>query len=109
MGLEKMKEAYAGAAELVASTTYTKEYSIAKQMFHDVKEDLFIVVDMIFTENQEFKDFLHELTSAYTRGGNELYLDVTPDVCEFVNFLIEADIAVLHRNDKTKVRLMDML
>ena len=58
MGLEKMKEAYAGAAELVASTTYTKEYLIAKRMFQDVKEDLFSVVDALFAENQDFKDFL---------------------------------------------------
>ena len=108
-GLEKMMEAYTGAAELVASATYTKEYLIAKQMFQDVKDDLFVVVDTLFAGNQVFKEFLASLTSAYTHGGNELYLDVTPDVFDFVNFLIEADIAVHHRNDKTKVRLMDML
>ncbi|XP_076683860.1 uncharacterized protein LOC143376941 [Andrena cerasifolii] len=109
MGLEKMKEACTGAAELVANTTYAKEHLIAKKMFQDVKEDLFIVVDTLFPENQDFKDFLASLTSAYRKGGNDLYVDVTPNVFDFVNFLVEADIAVLHRNDKSKVRLMDML
>lgn len=50
-----------------------------------------------------------ELTTSYTRGGNDLYVDVTPETLDFVNFLLEADIIMYHRNDKTKVRLMDML
>ena len=109
IGLEKMKEACTGAAELVAKTTYTEEHLIAKRMFKDVKEDLFTVVNAIFPENQEFADFFALLTSAYRRGGNDLYVDITPDVFDFVNFLVEADIAVFHRNDKSKVRLMDMM
>lgn len=40
MGLEKMKEACAGATELVANTTYINEHFIAKQMLWDVKKDL---------------------------------------------------------------------
>lgn len=50
-----------------------------------------------------------ELTTSYTKGGNDLYVDVTPETLDFVNFLLEADIIMYHRNDKTKVRLMDML
>ena len=95
------------------------------------------VVEELFPENKNFKNFLavsvkyctscstkissiseriyklsvnfQELISSYSKGGNDLYVDVTPETLDFVNFLIEADIAVYHRNDKTKVKLMDML
>ncbi|XP_068985680.1 uncharacterized protein [Bombus flavifrons] len=109
MGLEKMKEAYLGANELTANTTYNTEHVIAKRMFRTVKRDLHAVVEKLFPENQNFKEFLGELTTSYTRGGNDLYVDVTPETLDFVNFLLEADIIMYHRNDKTKVRLMDML
>ncbi|CAD1475617.1 unnamed protein product [Heterotrigona itama] len=90
LGLNKMRVAYLGAQQLTADTTYNMEHATAKRIFRNVKNDL-------------------ELISSYTKGGNDLYVDVTPEILDFVNFLIEADIAVYHRNDKTKVKLMDML
>lgn len=35
-----MKEAYLGAAELTANTTYDREYSATKRIFRSTKEDL---------------------------------------------------------------------
>lgn len=43
------------------------------------------------------------------KGGDEVYVDVPPELADCVNFLIEADIAVYHRNDKTIIRLMDLV
>nr|XP_034184884.1 uncharacterized protein LOC117606493 [Osmia lignaria] len=108
-GLEKMKEAYAVTAETKAGTTYMKEQVITHRMFKEVKSDLSAVVDVIFPKNPEFKYFLADLVLSYSKGGNELYVDVTPDVLYFVNFLIGANIAVYHRNDKNKVRLTEPL
>lgn len=38
-----------------------------------------------------------------------MYISITPETLVFMNFLIEAGIIMYHRNDKTRVRLMDML
>lgn len=38
-----------------------------------------------------------------------MYISITPETLVFMNFLIEAGIITYHRNDKTRVRLMDML
>ncbi|KOX74565.1 hypothetical protein WN51_00520 [Melipona quadrifasciata] len=109
LGLDKMKEAYLGAQQLTANTTYNMEYATAKRIFRSVKEDLHAVVEGLFPKNDNFRNFLADLISSYSKGGNDLYVNVTPEILHFVNFLIEADIAVYHRNDKTKVRLMNML
>ncbi|XP_031836060.1 uncharacterized protein LOC116428510 isoform X2 [Nomia melanderi] len=90
MGLEKMKQAYLDHTELTANTTFNVEQTISKRIFRDVKEDL-------------------ELTRAYKKGGDKRYIDVNSEVLDFVNFLIEADIGMYHRNDRNKVKLMDML
>ncbi|XP_076757045.1 uncharacterized protein LOC143427073 [Xylocopa sonorina] len=108
-GLEKMKEAYLNTAEMVANTTYEKELVVTKRIFRGIKTDLHMVVDKLFPDNQNFKTFLGELTLAYTKGGDDTYVDVSPQDLLFVNFLVEAGIVAYHRNDKTKVRLMDML
>lgn len=43
------------------------------------------------------------------KGGDDVYVDVTPDVSDYVNFLIEANIVQYHRNDKTKIRMTELL
>ncbi|CAL7942722.1 unnamed protein product [Xylocopa violacea] len=108
-GLEQMKEAYLNTAEMVANTTYEKEMVVTKRIFRGIKRDLHTVVDKLFPDNQNFKTFLGELTLAYTKGGDDTYVDVSPQDLPFVNFLFEAGMVAYHRNDKTKVRLMDML
>ncbi|OAD61991.1 hypothetical protein WN48_06761 [Eufriesea mexicana] len=109
MGFEKMKEACLSAAQLTTDRTHDKEYRLTKRIFRATKNDLHMVVDSLFPGNQDVKDFLAKLTSSYTKGGDNMYVQVNPNVLEFVNFLIEADIIMYHRNDKSKVRLMDML
>lgn len=49
------------------------------------------------------------LTSAYMKGGDDVYVNVTPQILNYVNFLLEADIVQYHRNDKTKVRMTELL
>lgn len=108
LGLEKMKEAYLGAAKMKAKTTYDKENVIAKRIFKSVKKDLHSLVEFLFPQDVELKNYLGDLVTGYVKGGDDVYVDVTPDVLDFVNFLIEADIAVHHRNDKSKVKLTDI-
>lgn len=55
------------------------------------------------------KNCFQALTSAYMKGGDEVYVNVTPNVLDCVNFLLEADIIQYHRNDKTKVRMIELL
>lgn len=43
------------------------------------------------------------------KGGNEVYIDVDPAAVDCVHFLIDADVAVYHRNDKNKIRLVDLI
>ncbi|CAK9803355.1 hypothetical protein ANTQUA_LOCUS3683 [Anthophora quadrimaculata] len=108
-GLEKMKESYLGATELMTNTNYDKELALSKRIFYDTRDDLHLVVAKLFPNNADIEIFLEDLTSAYAKGGDDLYVDVTPTHLEFVHFLIAADIVMYHRNDKSKVRLMDML
>lgn len=58
MGSEKMREAFLSAEQLTDTTTYNKEHVITKRMFKNVKKDLHMVVEMLFPENQHFKDCL---------------------------------------------------
>ncbi|XP_033327281.1 uncharacterized protein LOC117220924 [Megalopta genalis] len=109
IGLKNMESVYIEQAEHAGTTTYSAEEAITKNIFHEVKQDLDDVVDILFPENQEIRQFLSLLTISYTKGGDDVYVDMTPDVIDFANFLIEADIATKHRNDSNKIRLMDML
>lgn len=43
------------------------------------------------------------------KGGDNVYIDVTPDILEFVYYLLEANIVQYHRNDRTKIRMSEML
>lgn len=52
---------------------------------------------------------LQNLTQAYTRGGDDVYIEVGPENLIFAKFLVEADIAVYHRNDKSKIKMQDLV
>ncbi|EFN63009.1 hypothetical protein EAG_03095 [Camponotus floridanus] len=108
-GLEKMRGAYLDMAETFANETYEKELVITKRIFQKVKNDLYTVVDTIFPDNEGFKELLAALTSAYMKGGDDVYVDVIPDVLYYVNFLIENDIVQYHRNNKTRIRMTELL
>ncbi|XP_076652007.1 uncharacterized protein LOC143358613 [Halictus rubicundus] len=108
-GLEKMKQAYLEHEELIGDTTYSTEQTITRRIFHTVKTDLDDVVHILFPDNQDIRNFISVLTSSYVKGGDDIYVDIIPEVVDFANFLIEADIAACHRNDKNKIRLMDMI
>lgn len=43
------------------------------------------------------------------KGGDDVYVSITPDVSYYVNFLIENNIAQYHRNNKTKIRMTELL
>ncbi|XP_043258727.1 uncharacterized protein LOC122400977 [Colletes gigas] len=110
IGLEKMKQAYLEHSEMIDNTSYTRENVLLKQIFNSVKKDLQTVVSTIFPDNKTITDFLAKLTTSYLSGGDDVYVDILPEQeLHFTNFLIEADIIMHHRNDKNKVRLMDML
>lgn len=108
-GLDKMREAYLDFTETFANETYEKEHILAKRIFRQVKNDLYTVVDTIFPDNYGFKELLAALTSAYMKGGDDIYVDVTPNILSYINFLLEADIVQYHRNDRTKVRMTELL
>lgn len=108
-GLDKMREAYQDITEIFANKTYEKEHVLTKHIFQQVKNDLYTVVDTIFPSNDGFKELLAALTSAYMKGGDDSYVDVTPNVLNYVNFLLEADIIQYHRNDRTKIRMTELL
>ncbi|XP_029680256.1 uncharacterized protein LOC115245900 isoform X2 [Formica exsecta] len=103
-GLEKMREAYLDMEETFANETYEKEFVVTKRIFQQ-----YTVVDTIFSDNDGFKELLAALTSAYMKGGDDIYVNVTPDISFYVNFLIENDIVQYHRNDKTKIRMTELL
>jgi len=108
-GLDKMQDACLDMSETFANKTYEKELIITKRIFQQVKNDLYIVVDTIFPSNNGFKELLAALTSAYMKGGDDTYVDVTPNVLNYINFLLEAGIIQYHRNDKTKIRMTELL
>ncbi|XP_076300196.1 uncharacterized protein LOC143218711 isoform X1 [Lasioglossum baleicum] len=108
-GLEKMKQAYLDHEELIANTTYNTEKVITKRIFKEVKIDLDDVVEILFPGKQNIRDFLSTLIGSFVKGGDDVYVDIIPEAVDFSNFLIEADIAAYHRNDKNKIRLVDMI
>ncbi|XP_011305344.1 uncharacterized protein [Fopius arisanus] len=107
--LQWMKEACIGANEDGANSTYDTEITLATRMFAQVKEDLGKLVAATTMNNENFQNVLADLTSSHIKGGNEVYIDVDPQSVDCVHFLIDADIAVYHRNDNHKVRLMDLI
>ncbi|XP_011146565.1 uncharacterized protein LOC105187448 isoform X2 [Harpegnathos saltator] len=108
-GLDKMRETYVGFTETFADRTYKNEQILTKRIFQKVKDDLYTVVNTIFPDNNKFKEFLATLTSAYMKGGDDVYVNVTPEILDCVNFLLEADIVQYHRNDKNKVKMTELL
>ncbi|TGZ47741.1 uncharacterized protein [Temnothorax longispinosus] len=108
-GLGKMREAYLDITETFANKTYEEEHILTKRIFQQVKNDLYTVVDTIIPNNNGFKELLAALTSAYMKGGDDIYVDVTPNVVNYINFLLEADIIQYHRNDRTKIRMTELL
>lgn len=43
------------------------------------------------------------------KGGDDIYVNVTPNISFYVNFLIENNIVQYHCNDKTKIRMTELL
>jgi len=43
------------------------------------------------------------------KGGDDVYIDVMPNVLTYINFLLEADIIQYHPNDKTRIRMIEIL
>ncbi|EGI59013.1 PREDICTED: uncharacterized protein LOC105152305 [Acromyrmex echinatior] len=108
-GLNKMEEVYLDITETFANITYKKEFNLVKHLFSEMKDDLHTVVDVIFPNNDDFKNLLAALTKAYMKGGDDVYVDVTPNVLTYINFLLEADIIQYHPNDKTRIRMIEIL
>ncbi|XP_035721281.1 uncharacterized protein LOC118441250 [Vespa mandarinia] len=108
-GFNKMREMYLVSEQTLESKTYDDELSMTKRLFRDTKEDLHNVVEMLFPENEKFSNFLSALVSAYTKGGDDIYVDVIPETLDAVKFLVEADIATYHPNDKNKIKMVELL
>ncbi|XP_015118940.1 uncharacterized protein LOC107042415 [Diachasma alloeum] len=108
-GMQWMKQACIGAIADVANSTYDREIALASRLFAQVKEDLGQLVAATTVSNEDFQEVLADLTSSHMKGGNEVYIDVNLRSVDCVNFLIEADVAAHHRNNKKKIRLMDLI
>lgn len=67
-GLEKMREAYLDMEETFANETYEKEFVVTKRIFQQVKNDLYTVVDTIFSDNDGFKELLAACTCKVSEG-----------------------------------------
>ncbi|XP_015430925.1 PREDICTED: uncharacterized protein LOC107187360 isoform X2 [Dufourea novaeangliae] len=109
LGLEKMEQAYLDHVELNTDRSYVTEHVITKRMFNEVKTDLDQLITKLFPDNQNVRVFLADLTASYAKGGNAMYVHLRSDVLDFASFLVMSDMAMHHRNDKNKIRLMDML
>ncbi|XP_012270690.1 uncharacterized protein LOC105694519 [Orussus abietinus] len=108
-GLENMRKAYQGESQKAVSKTYMDELALVNRLFKSVKTDLHLVVDTLFPNNEDFKDLLGALTTAYTNGGDDIYIDLIPETLLCATFLIEGDIAVYHPNDTNKIKLAQLL
>lgn len=108
--LQDKEEICLGAMESIATETYTSEVRVAYELFKQVKKDLQTVVTKLFPnqEYMEFADLLADLTAAYTKGGDDVYIEVNSTVIQYMNFLLEADLITHHRNDKSKIKLVDL-
>ncbi|XP_046742608.1 uncharacterized protein LOC124409198 [Diprion similis] len=107
-GIEKMKESCLAANNIIASKTWAEELRITHEIFKEVKQETQRVVSEIFPDNDHVKNFLAELCSAYFSSGDDIYVDLLPEVTDAANFLLEADLIVRHRYDENKVRLVDL-
>ncbi|XP_015511769.2 uncharacterized protein LOC107218148 [Neodiprion lecontei] len=107
-GIEKMKNSCLAANNIIASKTWAEELRITQQIFKEVKQETQRVVAEIFPDNDHVKNFLAELCSAYFSSGDNVYVDLLPEVADAANFLLEADLIVRHRYDENKVRLIDL-
>ncbi|XP_057318112.1 uncharacterized protein LOC130663068 [Microplitis mediator] len=106
--LQKMKEMCSDAVENVDNVTSDKDIAKIKRSFQIVKADLARVVDIIYPEDN-FHGLLRDLVNAYSKDGDEKYIEVDKISLDCVQSLIEADIAMYHRNDRNKIRLVDLL
>ncbi|XP_008557156.1 titin homolog [Microplitis demolitor] len=106
--LQKMKEVCSDAVENVDNVTSDKDIAKIKRLFQIVKADLARVVDIIYPEDN-FHGLLRDLVNAYSKDGDEKYIEIGDVSLDCVQSLIEADIAMYHRNDKNKIRLVDLL
>ncbi|KAK0167502.1 hypothetical protein PV327_004892 [Microctonus hyperodae] len=110
-GLERMKETYVNTVERNSTGNIINSDNVkqTKELFLAVKADLGSLVDIMFPQYQDFKQILGELSKAYMKGGDDVYVDVGSGYIDCVKFMVEADIATYHPNDKNKLRLMDLL
>lgn len=72
----------------------------------------FLYIYIFFLQNLLYKYMkllLQALTSAYMKGGDDSYIDVMPNILNYINFLLEADIVQYHPNDKTKIKMTELL
>ncbi|XP_074109654.1 uncharacterized protein LOC141534286 [Cotesia typhae] len=106
--LQKMKDMCSDAVENIDAETSDKDISRIKRSFLTVKADLAKVVDIIYPEDN-FHGLLKDLVNAYSKEGDEKYIDVEDVSLDCVKSLIEADIAMYHRNDRNKIRLVDLI
>ncbi|XP_043505063.1 uncharacterized protein LOC122526024 [Polistes fuscatus] len=108
-GFNKMREMYLTSAQLLEENTYEHELRMCKKLFKETKQDLRQIVDIIFPQNENFSYLLSELVVAYTKGGDDIYVDMTPEILDCAKFLVEADIAMYHPNDTNKIKMIELL
>lgn len=108
-GFNNMREMYLASVQTLEDKTYYHELFVVKRLFRDVRNDLHKLVDLLFPENKDFIDLLAALSAVYGKGGDDVYIDVDSKTYNYVKFLVEADIVAYHPNDKTKIRLVDLL
>ncbi|KAF7391625.1 hypothetical protein HZH68_011168 [Vespula germanica] len=108
-GFNKMREMYLVSVQTLENKTYDHELRMSKKLFQDTRQDLHNVVEILFPENDQFSDLLSTLVSAYTKGGDDIYVDVIPETLDAVKFLVEADIIAYHPNDKNKIKMVELL
>ncbi|KAJ8687986.1 hypothetical protein QAD02_023781 [Eretmocerus hayati] len=107
VAFQQMDEA-CQATSTPVETNLEAELVTAKCIFQEAKKDLATLVEVLYPNNENFQTLLYELTRAYTKGGDNLYITRKPEHADFVAFLDEADITQYHPHDKTKVKLRDL-
>lgn len=100
---------YLVSVQTLENKTYDHELRMSKRLFQDTRQDLHNVVEILFPENDQFSDLLSTLVSAYTKGGDDIYVDVIPETLDAVKFLVEADIIAYHPNDKNRIKMVELL
>lgn len=108
-GFDKMREMYLTSAQTLEVKAYDDEVVIARRLFQKVRGNLLKVIELLFPENKEFKNLLIALTTAYDKGGDDVYINVISESLDCIKYLLEADIVVYHPNDKNKIRMVDLL